>query len=105
MKKEIVTKSIGLFIKEMFIFLAVRLVVLARDFVSVFVNQMAGQSEIARLNGETSLVFSEFIINHQTSFVSIFTVLVVLLLCLAAYVAIFDINKIMKINSNTLEEK
>ena len=49
MKKEIVSKSFGLIIKEAFLFLVIRAVSLASDFFATIVNQAAGSMEIERL--------------------------------------------------------
>lgn len=94
---KVIGKSIGLFIKESFIFIGMRLLLLARSFVETIINQTAGTLEIKRLAHEESLAVSEFVINHQGSFTFIFGFGVVLLGLLAIYVAYKDIVKIVEI--------
>lgn len=96
MKKEIVSKSFGLIIKEAFLFLIIRAVSLASDFFAIIVNQAAGSMEIDRLKGGTSLVFSEFVINHQGSFTAIFGFAIFLLALIMVFVLFKDGNKILK---------
>ena len=97
-------QRIGLFIKESFIFIGIRLLVLARSFVETIINQTAGTLEIKRLAHEESLAVSEFVINHQGSFTFIFGFGVVLLGLLAIYVAYKDIVKVIEI-AKAKEEK
>ena len=72
---KVIGKSIGLFIKESFIFIGIKLLVLARSFVETIINQTAGTLEITFIFG-----FG-----------------VVLLGLLAIYVAYKDIVKIIEI--------
>lgn len=97
MIKTIVSKSIFLAIKESIIFIFIRMFSLARDFFEVVINQAAAASEIERLRGETTLAFSEFIINHQGSFLSIFGFGIFLLVLLALYIFWKDCYNILKI--------
>jgi hypothetical protein len=98
MKNELViSKSIALVIKEAFICLAIRIVTLAQGFFAIMVNQMAGNLEIQRLNHETSLAVSEFVINNQSSFTFLFTFFALLLWIAAVYILIKDVIKIVKI--------
>ena len=97
MKKEIVSKSFGLIIKEAFLFLVIRAVSLASDFFATIVNQAAGSMEIERLKGETSLAFSEFVINHQGSFTAIFGFAIFLLALIMVFILFKDGNKILKL--------
>ena len=94
---KIIGKSIGLFIKESFIFIGMRFLTLCRSLVETFINQSAGALEIKRLTHEESLVVSEFVINHQSSFTFIFGFGIVLFGLLALYVAYKDIVKIVEI--------
>ena len=94
---KVIGKSIGLFIKESFIFIGIRLLVLARSFVETIINQTVGTLEIKRLAHEESLAVSEFVINHQGSVTFIFGFGVVLLGLLAIYVAYKDIVKVIEI--------
>ena len=101
---KVIGKSIGLFIKESFIFIGIRLLVLARSLVETIINQTAATLEIKRLPHEESLAVSEFVINHQRSFTFIFGFGVVLLGLLAIYVAYKDIVKVIEI-AKAKEEK
>ena len=73
MKKEIVSKSFGLVVKEAFMFLVIRIVLLAQSFFETVANQAASNVEIDRMKGEVSYAFANFVINHQNSFTAIFT--------------------------------
>ncbi len=99
-KKELVNKSFGLVIKEAFIAMAIRVVVLAQSFFATVVNQAASNVEIERMKGEASLAFSEFVINHQNSLVACFTFVAFLLWLLAIYILFRDGNKILNLIKN-----
>lgn len=73
MKKEIVSKSFGLVVKEAFMLLVIRIVLLAQSFFETVANQAASNVEIDRMKGEVSYAFANFVINHQDSFTAIFT--------------------------------
>lgn len=94
---KIIGKSFGLFIKESFIFIGARVLILCRSFIETIINQTAGTLEIKRLTHEESLAVSEFVINHQGSFTFIFGFGAVLLGLLAIYVAYKDFVKIIEI--------
>lgn len=102
---KVIGKSIGLFIKESFIFIGMRLLMLACSFVETIINQTAGTLEIKRLAHEESLAVSEFVINHQGSFTFIFGFGVFLLGLLAIYVAYKDIVKIIEIETVKAKEE
>lgn len=105
MKKEIVSKSVGLVIKEAFLFLAIRIVLLAQSFFTTVINQTAGELEIQRLKGEVSLAVSEFVINHQGSFTAIFTFVIFLLWLLALFILFKNGNEIINLIKNGKEKK
>ena len=105
MKKEIVSKSFGLIIKEAFIFLIIRIVLLAQSFFETVVNQAASNVEIERMKGEVSYAFANFVINHQNSFTSIFTFINFLLWLLAIFILFKDGNKIINLIKNKKEKK
>ena len=98
MKKEIVSKSFGLIIKEAFIFLLRRIVLLAQSFFETVANQAASNVEIDRMKGEVSYAFANFVINHQNSFTAIFTFIIFLLWLLIIFILFKDVNKIIKFN-------
>ena len=98
MKKEIVSKSFGLIIKEAFIFLLIRIVLLAQSFFETVANQSASNIEIERMKGEVSYAFANFVINHQNSFTAIFTFIIFLLWLLIIFILFKDVNKIIKFN-------
>ena len=100
MKKEIVSKSFGLIIKEAFIFLVIRIVLLAQSFFETVVNQAASNVEIERMKGEVSYAFANFVINHQDSFTAIFTFISFLLWLLAIFILFRDGNKIINLIKN-----
>ena len=105
MKKEIVSKSFGLIIKEAFIFLIIIIVLLAQSFFETVVNQAASNVEIERMKGEVSYAFANFVINHQNSFTSIFTFINFLLWLLAIFILFMDGNKIINLIKNKKEKK
>ena len=98
MKKEIISKSFGLIIKEAFIFLLIRIVLLAQSFFETVANQAASNIEIERMKGEVSYAFANFVINHQNSFTAIFTFIIFLLWLLIIFILFKDVNKIIKFN-------
>lgn len=97
MIKKVFSKTTTLVIKEAFVFVAIKVVLLLRSMMETFVNQMAGTSEIERLKEETSLVFSEFIINHQNDFSLIFAITLLLLIIAAITILVNDAIKISNI--------
>lgn len=105
MKKEIVSKSFGLIIKEAFIFLIIRIVLLVQSFFETVANQAASNIEIERMKGEVSYAFANFVINHQNSFTSIFTFINFLLWLLAIFILFRDGNKIINLIKNEKEKK
>lgn len=105
MKKEIISKSFGLIIKEAFIFLIIRIVLLAQSFFETVANQAASNIEIERMKGEVSYAFANFVINHQNSFTSIFTFINFLLWFLAIFILFMDGNKIINLIKNEKEKK
>ena len=105
MKKEIVSKSFGLIIKEAFIFLVIRIVLLAQRFFETIVNQAASNVEIERMKGEVSYAFANFVINHQNSFTAIFTFINFLLWLLIIFILFKDGNKIINLIKNEKEKK
>ena len=105
MKKEIVSKSFGLIIKEAFIFLVIRIVLLAQSFFETVVNQAASNVEIERMKGEVSYAFANFVINHQDSFAAIFTFISFLLWLLVIFILFRDGNKIINLIKNEKEKK
>ena len=105
MKKEIVSKSFGLIIKEAFIFLVIRIVLLAQRFFEAVVNQAASNVEIERMKGEVSYAFANFVINHQNSFTAIFTFIIFLLWLLIIFILFKDGNKIINLIKNKKEKK
>lgn len=105
MKKEIVSKSFGLIIKEAFIFLVIRIVLLAQSFFETVVNQAASNVEIERMKGEVSYAFANFVINHQDSFTAIFTFISFLLWLLAIFILFRDGNKIINLIKKEKEKK
>ena len=105
MKKEIVSKSFGLIIKEAFMFLVIRIVLLAQSFFKTVVNQAASNVEIERMKGEVSYAFANFVINHQDSFTAIFTFISFLLWLLAIFILFRDGNKIINLIKNEKEKK
>ena len=105
MKKEIVSKSFGLIIKEAFIFLVIRIVLLVQSFFETVVNQAASNVEIERMKGEVSYAFANFVINHQNSFKAIFTFIIFLLWLLFIFILFKDGNKIIKLIKKEKEKK
>ena len=105
MKKEIVSKSFGLIIKEAFMLLVIRIVLLAQSFFETVANQAASNIEIERMKGEVSYAFANFVINHQNSFTSIFTFINFLLWLLAIFILFRDGNKIINLIKNEKEKK
>lgn len=105
MKKEIVSKSFALIIKEAFIFLVIRIVLLAQRFFETVVNQAASNVEIERMKGEVSYAFANFVINHQDSFTAIFTFINFLLWLLVIFILFKDGNKIINLIKNGKEKK
>ena len=105
MKKEIVSKSFGLIIKEAFMFLLIRIVLLAQSFFEAVANQAASNVEIERMKGEVSYAFANFVINHQNSFTAIFTFINFLLWLLAIFILFKDGNKIINLIKNEKEKK
>lgn len=105
MKKEIVSKSFGLIIKEAFIFLVIRIVLLAKSFFETVANQAASNVEIDRMKGEVSYAFANFVINHQDSFTAIFTFISFLLWLLVIFILFRDGNKIINLIKNKKEKK
>ena len=99
-KKELVGKSFDLVIKEVFVAMAIRVVVLAQSFFATVVNQAASNIEIERMKGEASLAFSKFVMDHQNSFVAGFTFVAFLLWLLAIYILFRDGNKILNLIKN-----
>ena len=98
MKKEIISKSFALIIKEAFIFLLIRVVLLIKSFFETVANQTASNIEIERMKGEVSYAFANFVINHQNSFTAIFTFIIFLLWLLIIFILFKDVNKIIKFN-------
>ena len=105
MKKEIISKSFGLIIKEAFIFLIIRIVILAQSFFETVANQAASNVEIDRMKGEVSYAFANFVINHQDSFTAIFTFISFLLWLLVIFILFKDGNKIINLIKNEKEKK
>lgn len=105
MKKEIVSKSFGLIIKEAFMLLVIRIVLLAQSFFETVANQAASNVEIDRMKGEVSYAFANFVINHQDSFTAIFTFISFLLWLLAIFILFKDGNKIINLIKNEKEKK
>ena len=105
MKKEIISKSFGLIIKEAFMFLVIRIVLLTQRFFETVANQAASNVEIERMKGEVSYAFANFVINHQNSFTSIFTFINFLLWLLAIFILFMDENKIINLIKNKKEKK
>ena len=106
MKKEIVSKSFGLIVKEAFMFLLIRgVVLLAQSFFETVANQAASNVEIDRMKGEVSYAFANFVINHQNSFTAIFTFINFLLWLLVIFILFKDGNKIINLIKNEREKK
>ena len=105
MKKEIISKSFGFVIKEAFMFLVIRIVLLAQSFFETVANQTASNVEIERMKGEVSYAFANFVINHQGSFTAIFTFINFLLWLLVIFILFKDGNKIIKLIKNEKEKK
>lgn len=105
MKKEIVSKSFGLVVKEAFMLLVIRIVLLAQSFFETVANQAASNVEIDRMKGEVSYAFANFVINHQDSFTAIFTFISFLLWLLAIFILFKDGNKIINLIKNEKEKK
>ena len=105
MKKEIVSKSFGLIIKEAFMLLIIRIVLLVQSFFETVVNQAASNAEIERMKGEVSYAFANFVINHQNSFTAIFTFINFLLWLLIIFILFKDGNKIINLIKNKKEKK
>lgn len=105
MKKEIVSKSFGLIIKEAFMLLVIRIVLLAQSFFETVANQAASNVEIDRMKGEVSYAFANFVINHQDSFTAIFTFISFLLWLLVIFILFKDGNKIISLFKNEKEKK
>ena len=82
--------------KESLTLYAIKIIGYAKDFISTYISQAASLSETERLRHETSLVWSEFIINHQEAFVSMLNFGTFLLILLAIYLLITDGYKIIK---------
>lgn len=82
--------------KESLILYAVKIISYAKDFIATYISQVASVSETERLRHETSLVWSEFIINHQEAFVSMLNFGMFLLSLWAIYLLITDGYKIIK---------
>ena len=100
MKKEIVSKSFGLIIKEAFIFLLIRIVLLAKSLFETVANQAAS---IERMKGEVSYAFANFVI--QNSFTAIFTFIIFLLWLLIIFILFKDGNKIINLIKKEKEKK
>ena len=105
MKKEIVSKSFGLVVKEAFMLLVIRIVLLAQGFFETVANQAASNVEIDRMKGEVSYAFANFVINHQDSFTAIFTFISFLLWLLVIFILFKDGNKIINLIKNEKEKK
>ena len=105
MKKEIVSKSFGLIVKEAFMFLVIRIVLLAQSFFETVASQAASNVEIDRMKGEVSYAFANFVINHQDSFTAIFTFISFLLWLLVIFILFKDGNKIINLIKNEKEKK
>ena len=105
MKKEIVNKSFGLIVKEAFMFLLIRVVLLAQSFFETVANQAASNVEIDRMKGEVSYAFANFVINHQNSFTAIFTFINFLLWLLIMFILFKDGNKIIDLIKKEKEKK
>ena len=105
MKKEIVSKSFGLIIKEAFMLLVIKIVLLAQSFFETVANQAASNVEIERMKGEVSYAFANFVINHQDSFTAIFTFINFLLWLLIIFILFMDGNKIINLIKNEKEKK
>ena len=105
MKKEIVSKSFGLVVKEAFMFLIIRSVLLTQSFFETVANQAASNVEIDRMKGEVSYAFANFVINHQDSFTAIFTFISFLLWLLVIFILFKDGNKIINLIKNKKEKK
>ena len=105
MKKEIVSKSFGLVVKEAFMLLVIRIMLLAQSFFETVANQAASNVEIDRMKGEVSYAFANFVINHQDSFTAIFTFISFLLWLLAIFILFKDGNKIINLIKNEKEKK
>lgn len=105
MKKEIVSKSFGLVVKEAFMFLIIRIVLLTQSFFETVANQAASNVEIDRMKGEVSYAFANFVINHQDSFTAIFTFISFLLWLLVIFILFKDGNKIINLIKNKKEKK
>lgn len=105
MKKEIVSKSFGLIIKEAFMLLVIKIVLLAQSFFETVANQAASNVEIDRMKGEVSYAFANFVINHQDSFTAIFTFISFLLWLLVIFILFKDGNKIINLIKNKKEKK
>lgn len=105
MKKEIVSKSFGLIIKEAFMLLVIRIVLLAQSFFETVANQAASNVEIDRMKGEVSYAFANFVINHQGKFTAIFTFISFLLWLLVIFILFKDGNKIINLIKNEKEKK
>lgn len=105
MKKEIISKSFGLVVKEAFMLLVIRIVLLAQSFFETVANQAASNVEIDRMKGEVSYAFANFVINHQDSFTAIFTFISFLLWLLVIFILFKDGNKIINLIKNEKEKK
>ena len=105
MKKEIVSKSFGLVVKEAFMLLVIRIVLLVQSFFETVANQAASNVEIDRMKGEVSYAFANFVINHQDSFTAIFTFISFLLWLLVIFILFKDGNKIINLIKNEKEKK
>ena len=105
MKKEIVSKSFGLVVKEAIMFLIIRIVLLTQSFFETVANQAASNVEIDRMKGEVSYAFANFVINHQDSFTAIFTFISFLLWLLVIFILFKDGNKIINVIKNKKEKK
>ena len=105
MKKEIVSKSFGLVVKEAFMLLVIRIVLLAQSFFETVANQAASNVEIDRMKGEVSYAFANFVINHQDSFTAIFTFINFLLWLLIIFILFKDGYKFIYLIKNEKEKK
>lgn len=105
MKKEIISKSFALVVKEAFMLLVIRIVLLAQSFFETVANQAASNVEIDRMKGEVSYAFANFVINHQDSFTAIFTFISFLLWLLVIFILFKDGNKIINLIKNEKEKK
>lgn len=85
-----------LVLKESLVLYAFKIIGYAKDFIATYISQAASVSETERLRGETTLVWSEFIVNHQEAFISMLNFGMFLLILLFIYLLITDGYKIIK---------